>query len=55
MEVGDICLVIKNGHTKPQVGDLVIITKEVGTAYVEGMNLRTNTRHHYLKVELEKL
>ena len=55
MEVGDICLVIKNGHIKPQVGDLVIITRILGSVYVEGTNLSTNTTHHYLTTELEKL
>ena len=55
MEIGDLCRVIKNGHTKPQLGDLIIVTRFVGSAYVEGTNLRTNTTHHYLKIELEKL
>ena len=53
MQIGDICKVIKNGHTKPQKNDLIIITRKVGSVYVEGINLRTNTRHHYLKTELE--
>ena len=55
MRIGDICKVIKNGHTKPQMGDLIMITRFVGSVYVEGTNLRTNTRHHYLKVELEAI
>ncbi len=53
MQIGDICRVIKNGHTKPQKGDLIMITRTVGSVYVEGTNLRTNTTHHYLKTELE--
>ncbi len=53
MRIGDICRVIKNGHQKPQMGDLIMITRLVGSVYVEGTNLRTNTRHHYLKTELE--
>jgi ribosomal protein L24 len=53
MQIGDICKVIKNGHKKPQKGDLIMITRFVGSVYVEGTNLRTNTRHHYLKTELE--
>ena len=53
VQIGDICKVIKNGHQKPQMGDLIMITRFVGSVYVEGTNLRTNTRHHYLKVELE--
>ena len=55
MVIGDLYRVVRNGCKPMQLGDLVIITKEVGTAYVEGMNLRTNKRHHYLKIELEKL
>ncbi len=53
MRIGDICRVIKNGHKKPQKGDLIMITRTVGSVYVEGVNLRTNTTHHYLKTELE--
>ena len=53
MQVGDICRVIKSGHTKPQKGDLIMITRTVGSVYVEGVNLKTNNRHHYLKTELE--
>ena len=53
MNIGDICRVIKNGHQKPQKGDLIMITRTVGSVYVEGVNLRTNTTHHYLKTELE--
>ena len=55
MVIGELYRVVRNNFKTMQLGDLVIITKEVGIAYVEGMNLRTNTRHHYLKVELEKL
>ena len=55
MEVGDLCRVIKNGHTKPQLGDLVLIVRFIGSAYVEGVNTKTGTHHHYLLVELEKL
>ena len=54
MRIGDICRVTKDGtHKSPQIGDLVLITRLVGSVYVEGTNLRTNTRHHYLKTELE--
>ena len=59
MKVGDLYRVIKNGHTKtrvaPQLGDLIIVTRFVGSSYVEGINTKTGNRHHYLKVELEKL
>ena len=60
MVIGDLYRVIKNGHTKPQLGDLIVITRFVGgcpsdSAYVEGINTKTGNRHHYLKVELEKL
>ena len=54
MRIGDICRVTKDGtHKSPQIGDLVLITRLVGSVYVEGTNLRTNTTHHYLKTELE--
>ena len=53
MRIGDICKVIKNGHQKPQVGDLIMVTRTVGSVYVEGINLRTHKTHHYLKTELE--
>ncbi len=53
MQIGDICKVVENGHTEPQLGDLVMIVRTIGSVYVEGVNLRTNTTHHYLKTELE--
>jgi len=53
MQIGDICKVIKDGHQVPQVGDLIMITRTVGSVYVEGINLTTNKTHHYLKTELE--
>ena len=54
MRIGDICKVIKdNTHKSPQVGDLIMITRTVGSVYVEGVNLTTNKTHHYLKTELE--
>ena len=55
MQIGDVCRVIKNGHTKPQIGDFVIVTRTIGSSYVEGLNLKTNTFHHYLRDELEVL
>jgi len=55
MQIGDLYRVIKNGHAKPQLGDLIIVTRFVGSAYVEGINTKTGNRHHYLKVELEKI
>ena len=56
MRIGDICRVTKDGtHKSPQIGDLVLITRLVGSAYLEGINLRTNTRYHYLKTELEEV
>ncbi len=53
MRIGDICRVIKNSHRKPQKGDLVLLNRTFGSVYVEGINLRTNRTHHYLKTELE--
>jgi len=53
MQIGDICRVTKDGSKTPQVGDLVLITRIIGSVYLEGTNLRTNTRYHYLKTELE--
>lgn len=53
MNIGDICKVVENGHKRPQIDDLVLITRLVGSVYVEGTNLRTNTRYHYLRTELE--
>jgi len=54
MRIGDICRVTKdNTHKSPQIDDLVLLTRTFGSVYVEGINLRTNTRYHYLKTELE--
>ena len=58
IEIGDLCRVIKNGHNKPQLGDLVVVTQIYDRAsnyYVEGINTRTGNRHHYLKRNLEIL
>ena len=55
MNIGDLCRVIVNNHTNWQLGDFVLITRFVGSAYVEGINTRTGNRHHYLKDNLEKL
>ncbi len=55
MKIGDLYRVKIQGHTDWQLGDLVVITRFVGITYVEATNLKTNTRHHYLKNNLEKL
>ena len=58
IKVGDLCRVIKNGHKKPQLGDLVVITQIYDRAtnfYVEGINTKTGNCHHYLKRNLEIL
>ena len=54
MRIGDICRVNTIMSHKPsQQNDLVLLTRTFGTVYVEGINLRTNTTHHYLRTELE--
>ena len=58
IEIGDLCRVIVNGHTDWQLGDLVVVTQIYDRAsnyYVEGINTKTGTRHHYLKSNLEIL
>ena len=56
MKVGDLCKVIKEGtHTTCQKDDLVLITKKLGSVYVEGINLKTLNFHHYCKHELETI
>jgi len=55
IEVGDLCKVVKNGHSIPQIDNVIVITRFVGSAYVEGVNLVTNRRHHYLRDNLIKL
>lgn len=54
MQIGDICRVNTIMSHKPsQQNDLVLLTRTFGSVYVEGINLRTNTTHHYLRTELE--
>jgi len=54
MKVGDLCKVQKeNTHWAAQQGNLVLITKQVGSVYVEGINLKTLKFHHYNISELE--
>ena len=55
IQVGDLCKVIKNGHTYNQLGNHVLITRIIGTCYAEGINLTNDKTHHYRHVELEKL
>ena len=49
MKIGTLYKVIRNGHTYPQVGDVIACLKQVGGVdlYLLGLNLRTNKRHHY--------
>ena len=56
--IGTICKVIKwNTHKDCQMGDLIMILGYLGGSYdptfLTGMNLKTNTRHHYRRMELE--
>tara|TARA_B100001250_G_C19753090_1_gene768752 strand:+ start:404 stop:583 length:180 start_codon:yes stop_codon:yes gene_type:complete len=54
MKVGDLCKIRKeNTHIICQQGDLVLITKIIGSVYAEGINLKTCKFHHYCKDELE--
>jgi hypothetical protein len=55
MQVGDLCKVVKNGHSIPQIDNVIIITRFVGSAYVEGVNTRSGRRHHYLRINLVPL
>lgn len=54
MKVGDLCKVLQEDtHTPCQKKDLVLVTKKLGSVYVEGINLKTLKFHHYNKFELE--
>ncbi len=56
MQVGTLYKVIKNGHSYPQVGDIVVLTgKNTGNRVITGLNLRTGKRHHYFLKNLEVL
>lgn len=54
MQVGTLYKVIKNDHTYPQVGDVVVLIKPLGNMF-EGLNLRTNIHHHYFFESMEVL
>jgi len=50
MQIGKLYKVIKNGHSYPQVGDIVVVTdlwSVLGSSYFTGINLRTGQTHHY--------
>ena len=54
MKVGDLCKVSKaNTHKSCQQDDLVLVSRNIGSVYVEGINLKTLSFHHYLIHELE--
>jgi ribosomal protein L24 len=55
IEVGDLCKVVRNGHKKPQIDNVIVVTRFVGAVYVEGVNTLTGNRHHYLRDNLIKL
>ena len=49
MKIGILYKVIRNGHSNPQVGDVVVCLEQTSGVdiYLLGLNLRTNKRHHY--------
>lgn len=58
MEVGDLYRVVAtHTHQQCQFGDLVIflLALNFGSTYVEGVNIKTQRRHAYLKADLEAL
>jgi hypothetical protein len=56
MKVGTLYKVIRNGHTYPQVGDIVVfLGKNTGNRLMTGLNLRTGIEHHYFMENLEAL
>ena len=54
MKIGTLYKVTKNNHTYPQIGDVVVLIKVFGGMF-EGLNLRTNRRHHYFFGSMEVL
>ena len=57
MKTGKLYKVIRNGHSNPQVGDVVVCLKKlkICSIYILGLNLRTKKRHHYVISNLEEL
>ena len=59
MQVGDLCRVrTSNTHNQCQFGDLVILLSMMGgkwSRYVEGVNIKTQRRHHYRKEDLQRV
>tara|TARA_R110002110_G_scaffold136727_1_gene321636 strand:- start:246 stop:416 length:171 start_codon:yes stop_codon:yes gene_type:complete len=56
MKIGKLYKVIKNGHSYPQVGDVVVfVGKLTKNRLITGLNLRTGKRHHYFLENLEEL
>jgi len=57
MKTGKLYKVIHNGHTYPQVGDVIVCLEKVSGSdnYLLGLNSRTNKRHHYNICNLEEL
>lgn len=54
MKIGTLYKVTKNNHAYPQIGDVIVLIKVVGGMF-EGLNLRTNRRHHYFFESMEVL
>jgi len=57
MKVGDLYRVrTSHTHNQCQFGDLIIIKGLMtGGRYVEGVNIKTQRLHHYLKVDLQRV
>ena len=54
MEIGDLCKVTSfKTHATCHHNDLVLVSKKLGSVYVEGINLKSLSFHHYLIQELE--
>ena len=54
MNVGDLCVVSRmNTHSPCQLGQLVLVTKNLGSVYLEAMNIKTLNFHHYSYNDLE--
>ncbi|QDP62018.1 MAG: hypothetical protein GOVbin1807_17 [Prokaryotic dsDNA virus sp.] len=60
MEIGKLYKVIRNGHTYPQVGDVIMYVQglyrgDMRSVYFTGLNLRTMKQHHYKYEDVEVL
>ena len=55
MKIGHLYIIKKNGHSYPQLGDIVICLRTNGSWLFTGYNIKSMVTHHYHNQHVEEL